>query len=81
MELETYSIEISRLSIENEKHEEQIQILNRELEKTTPLKLQVEEAKKRRKILKRWFQEDLSQQPEELDANRDEINKLKGLQK
>ena len=50
-ELETSSIEISRFRIENEKQKEQIQVFNREVEKTTLLKLQVEEAKKRRKIL------------------------------
>ena len=31
--------------------------------------------------MKKWFQEDLSQKQEELDATRDEISKLKGLQK
>eukprot|EP00253_Pinus_taeda_P026044 PITA_26044 len=40
-----------------------------------------EKIKKRRKILKRWFQEDLAQKQEEIDATRDEINKLKGSQK
>lgn len=44
--LETSSIEISKLRIENEKQKEQIQVLSRELEKTTLLKLQVEEAEK-----------------------------------
>ena len=38
-ELETSSIEISRLRIENEKQKEQIQLLNREVEKSTLLKL------------------------------------------
>ena len=50
-QLETSSIEISKLRIENEKQKEQIQGLNKEVEKTTLLKLQVEEAEKRRKIL------------------------------
>eukprot|EP00253_Pinus_taeda_P027319 PITA_27319 len=80
-ELETSSIEVSRLRIENEKQKEQIQVLNREVEKTTLLSVQVEEAKKMRKILKRWFQEELAQKQEELDATRDEINKLKGSKK
>lgn len=31
--------------------------------------------------MKTWFQEDLAQKQEELDATRDEINKLKGSQK
>ena len=31
--------------------------------------------------MKRWFQEDLAQKKEELDATRDEIKKLKGSQK
>ena len=38
-ELETSSIEVSRLRIENEKQKEQIQVLNREVEKTNLLKL------------------------------------------
>ena len=37
------SIEISRLRIENEKQKEKIQVLNREVEKTTLLKLHVED--------------------------------------
>ena len=79
--MKTYSIEISRLRIENEKQKEQIQVLNKEVEKTTLLNIQVEEPEKRRKILKIWLQEDLSQNKEELDATHDEIKKLKGSQK
>jgi len=69
------------LRIENEKQKEQIQVQYREVEKTTLLKLQVEEVEKRRKILETWFQEDIAQKQEELDATHDEINKLKGSQK
>lgn len=47
-----------------------MQVLNREVEKTTLLKVQVEKAEKRQEILKRWFQEDLAQKQEERDATR-----------
>ena len=52
-ELETSSVEISRLRIENEKQKEQIQVLNKEVEKTNLLKLQVEEAEKKKEDLEK----------------------------
>lgn len=54
-------------------------VLNKEVEKVSLIKLQVEEVEKRTKLLKEKYQEYLSQNKGKLDAIHVDIKKLKGL--
>lgn len=80
-DLDAYLTKINRLGKETKSQKEQMQDFNKEIVKVTLLKLQVEEEKERRKVLKIRLQEGISQKKRELDSTLTKIDKLKEWKK